>query len=92
MPETNGGRRRLLQQLFALGAAIGSGIDRASAHPAGRGILPLRRQPTVVIDPGHGGIGPSAISSNGVNEKDVVLPIAWILPASWPRLAAIAWC
>jgi N-acetylmuramoyl-L-alanine amidase len=38
---------------------------------------PTRRQPTVVIDPGHGGADPGAISPNGVYEKNIVLPIAW---------------
>jgi N-acetylmuramoyl-L-alanine amidase len=38
---------------------------------------PTRRQPTVVIDPGHGGVDPGAISPNGVYEKNIVLPIAW---------------
>jgi N-acetylmuramoyl-L-alanine amidase len=40
-------------------------------------MLPLRRQPTVVIDPGHDGIDRGAISPNGVYEKDFVLPIPW---------------
>jgi N-acetylmuramoyl-L-alanine amidase len=77
MSGTDSSRRRLLQQMLALGAALGWDIDRGSAHPVGRGILPLRRQPTVVIDPGHGGVDPGAISPDGISEKDIVLPIAW---------------
>jgi len=76
MSEATAGRRRVLRQLVVLGAAIGSGIGRASAQPAGRATLPPRRQPTVVIDPGHGGADPGAISPNGVYEKNIVLPIA----------------
>jgi N-acetylmuramoyl-L-alanine amidase len=34
------------------------------------------RRPTIVIDPGHGGIDPGAISRSGTSEKDVVLAFA----------------
>jgi N-acetylmuramoyl-L-alanine amidase len=37
----------------------------------------MRRGPTVVIDPGHGGVDPGAISPNGIYEKDIVLATAW---------------
>jgi N-acetylmuramoyl-L-alanine amidase len=37
---------------------------------------PVRRVPTVVIDPGHGGADPGAISQDGVCEKDIVLATA----------------
>jgi N-acetylmuramoyl-L-alanine amidase len=36
----------------------------------------VRRVPTVVIDPGHGGVDPGAISPNGIHEKDIVLATA----------------
>ena len=32
----------------------------------------MRRQPTVLLDAGRGGIDPGAISPNGLYEKDVV--------------------
>jgi N-acetylmuramoyl-L-alanine amidase len=70
------GRRKLLC-LLASGAVVGSTFDHARAQPAARGAAPLRHQPTVVIDPGHGGVDPGAISPNGVYEKDIVLPTAW---------------
>lgn len=35
-----------------------------------------KRKPVVIIDPGHGGIDPGAIGSNGVFEKHIVLAIA----------------
>jgi N-acetylmuramoyl-L-alanine amidase len=34
------------------------------------------RKPLIVIDPGHGGIDPGAVSSAGTKEKDVVLAFA----------------
>jgi N-acetylmuramoyl-L-alanine amidase len=37
----------------------------------------VRRVPTVVVDPGHGGVDPGAISPNGIYEKDIVLATAW---------------
>jgi N-acetylmuramoyl-L-alanine amidase len=43
----------------------------------------------VVIDPGHGGGDPGAISRNGVCEKDIVLPTAWEFAR---RLAATRRC
>jgi N-acetylmuramoyl-L-alanine amidase len=82
MLEFDRGRRRVLR-LLALGATVGWGLDSASAQPAARGTSLLRRAPTVVrvptvvIDPGHGGIDPGAISPKGVYEKDIVLPTAW---------------
>lgn len=33
-------------------------------------------KPLVIIDPGHGGVDPGAIGSNGLKEKDVVLALA----------------
>ena len=36
----------------------------------------MRHAPTVVIDPGHGGVDPGAISPNGTHEKDIVLATA----------------
>jgi N-acetylmuramoyl-L-alanine amidase len=74
--------RRTILRLLVFGGAVGLGFDRALAQPTGRGTPPLRRapmvvrQPTVVIDPGHGGIDPGAISPSGVYEKDIVLPTA----------------
>jgi N-acetylmuramoyl-L-alanine amidase len=51
-------------------------LDSVSAQPAARAAPRIRRAPTVVIDPGHGGLDPGAISANGVYEKDVVLATA----------------
>jgi N-acetylmuramoyl-L-alanine amidase len=76
MRELDCGRRKLLR-LLALGAAVGWVFGEASAQPAGRRTPPARRVPTVVIDPGHGGADPGAISPSGVYEKDIVLQTAW---------------
>ncbi|SDI27585.1 N-acetylmuramoyl-L-alanine amidase family protein [Winogradskyella thalassocola] len=34
------------------------------------------KKPIVIIDPGHGGKDPGAITTQGINEKDIVLAIA----------------
>jgi N-acetylmuramoyl-L-alanine amidase len=69
-------RRSVLRGL-AFCAFLGWRVDPVSAQPAARGAPPARRIQTVVIDPGHGGVDPGAISPNGVYEKDIVLPTAW---------------
>jgi N-acetylmuramoyl-L-alanine amidase len=69
------GRRRLLR-LLLFGAAFGWSFGEADAQRPARRIAPVR-QPTVVIDPGHGGVDPGAISPNGAYEKNIVLPVAW---------------
>jgi N-acetylmuramoyl-L-alanine amidase len=40
------------------------------------------RKPLIVIDPGHGGIDPGAISTSGTKEKDVVLAFAKALQST----------
>jgi len=73
--DMNSGRRRLLRAL-ALCAVAGWRFASASAQPAGRRTPPARRAPTVVIDPGHGGVDPGAITPDGTYEKDIVLATA----------------
>lgn len=41
--------------------------------PAAR---PAKPRPVVVIDPGHGGVDPGALGTNGVLEKNIVLAVA----------------
>ena len=75
MKELKCSRRRALR-LLVFGATLGSVFGPVAAQPAGRGAPALRRAPTVVIDPGHGGADPGAVGFAGVYEKDVILPAA----------------
>jgi N-acetylmuramoyl-L-alanine amidase len=75
MPKLDYGRRQLLG-LMAAAVAVGRALDQAAAQPAGRRSGPVARAPTVVIDPGHGGVDPGAISPNRTYEKDIVLSTA----------------
>jgi N-acetylmuramoyl-L-alanine amidase len=68
--------RREVVRLLAFGAAAGWAFEAATAQPAARGAVPARRPPTVVIDPGHGGVDPGATGPHGFHEKDIVLPAA----------------
>jgi len=76
MRNLRSGRRRVLRAL-AFCAVFGWRFAPASAQPGARGRPPQRRVPTVVVDPGHGGVDPGAISPNGIYEKDIVLATAW---------------
>ncbi len=40
---------------------------------------PANERPVVVIDPGHGGVDPGAVSSRNIKEKDVVFAFATVL-------------
>ena len=75
MPNTGCGRRRVLGAIIFC-AIAGKALDAVSAEATARGAPPMRRVPTVVIDPGHGGVDPGAISANGIYEKDIVLATA----------------
>jgi N-acetylmuramoyl-L-alanine amidase len=61
--------------------ALIGGRRQAEAAPVGRETLPVGRSTytgprVVIIDAGHGGEDPGAISARGVREKDVALAIA----------------
>lgn len=51
--------------------------------PPEKPLLPVKNttsnaeyKPLIIIDPGHGGVDPGALSDNGIYEKDVVLALA----------------
>ena len=69
------GRRRLLG-VVASCAVAGWRFEPVSAQPPRKPTPPVRRVPTVVIDPGHGGADPGAISQDGVYEKEIALATA----------------
>ena len=75
MPNSGCVRRWVLGTIVFC-AIAGWALDSVSAQPAARAAPRIRRAPTVVIDPGHGGVDPGAISANGVYEKDIVLATA----------------
>jgi len=75
MRDRSCGRRRVLRGL-AFCAVTRWRFERASAQPAGKRTPLVRRIPTVVIDPGHGGVDPGAITADGVYEKNIVLATA----------------
>ena len=61
---------------------IGAEVQTAAITPAApvhMDALPSAQIKTIVIDPGHGGIDPGAISANKTKEKDVVLAFAQAL-------------
>lgn len=78
------GKLRYLPPFSYGGRAIPASYSITAPIPAPRGQLALPRvygdddsRPLVVIDPGHGGIDPGAISpTSGLKEKDVTLRIA----------------
>jgi N-acetylmuramoyl-L-alanine amidase len=50
--------------------------QRTSTHISAPITIPEQRSYIVVLDPGHGGRDPGAISRNGLKEKDIVLDLA----------------
>lgn len=75
------GRRavaRLLLGCLAAGLLVGGAASQPPARVAvaPRGKPKPRYQPVVVIDPGHGGVDPGAISIDGVYEKYITFAVA----------------
>jgi len=57
------------------GWGLYTGIDQWSSEPSLAWALPLRDK-VIVIDAGHGGIDPGAVSDSGILEKEITLPVA----------------
>jgi N-acetylmuramoyl-L-alanine amidase len=75
-------RRTILRSLLLGGTAVASGVlplHHAVGQTLGQRAAAPRtvvRRPTIVLDPGHGGIDPGAIGLSGVYEKDLALDAA----------------
>jgi N-acetylmuramoyl-L-alanine amidase len=78
IPEENGQPARLVVDLIKTDKATFSKLVRREAKTARAKTMPVPKKgpPTIVIDPGHGGIDPGATSVNGELEKDIVLVFA----------------
>lgn len=73
-------------------AAFGDGTGAEMAHnktkpslhedPGALAAAAPKHRPVVLIDPGHGGVDPGAVSKNNVYEKNVVLAVAKQLRAT----------
>lgn len=69
---------------------VRAGVQKAAAHTGM--VVPPRRppantlqKPVIVIDPGHGGKDPGAVSKNGIYEKNITLAMARELKAMLER-------
>jgi N-acetylmuramoyl-L-alanine amidase len=80
---------RIVIDLRGTVAASGNGAKASRSPPLPPTTLPKiphpSQPPTIVIDPGHGGKDPGAISRSGLKEKTVVLQIAKELRALFHR-------
>lgn len=67
-------RKRRSRQAAATrkpGAAAPAVVPPSAKAPRGRGAKPV-----IVVDPGHGGVDPGAVSKSGVSEKKIVFSFA----------------
>jgi len=78
LPELAGRPARLVLDIrVAAPAAFASAAGAASATPVEAvPDVAAGDEPLVVIDPGHGGVDPGAVTDSGLREKDVVMAFA----------------
>ncbi len=62
--------------VYSTSPTSGRTAGNAGASPPPPMAKPAQQKPHIIIDPGHGGVDPGAISKNGLREKDVVLKLA----------------
>lgn len=67
---------RIVLDLDAAASQAPAGASPADAGLASRVPGQAARKPLIVIDPGHGGRDPGALSAGGIREKDVTLAAA----------------
>ena len=81
IPEENGQPARVVVDLIKTDKATFTKLIRREAKTARAKTMPVPKKgpPTIIIDPGHGGIDPGATSVNGELEKDIVLAFAQTL-------------
>ena len=63
------------RQAQPLSDANAAAVDQPAANQPGK------RRPMIIIDPGHGGIDPGAVSTGAIAEKTIVLAVAQQLKA-----------
>jgi len=71
----NHGPLKVIEKTQSLDNLI-SGIAGETPQPVPYKKPPSRKKPIIVIDAGHGGKDPGAISPSGIREKDITLPMA----------------
>jgi N-acetylmuramoyl-L-alanine amidase len=64
-----------IKQSTAIAQSAAPEVQAPAPHPLDRTVIPLGVK-RIVIDAGHGGKQPGAISESGVSEKDITLDIA----------------
>ena len=90
--------RRALLALAASAAVFGRGTAAGAAQPTDkpkphRPMASSRLPPRIIVlDPGHGGIDPGAISPRGIYEKNITLATTGSWRASSRRPVVTAQC
>jgi len=98
LPKKNEEPFKLVVDMAPAGAPLPAATTKAAAAPPSEEAIASAPVPTpkptvpgsqtyvIMIDPGHGGVDPGAISRKGTHEKDITLEYAKALAASLNRL------